>query len=280
MNDATAALTGDTDVPAGDNGTTDNGTTVVTENTGSDWRSGFDEDSSAFVDNKGWENPSSMLESYRNLEKLAGGNKNVLELPGVDADPETMDRFYNKLGRPEQADGYSFELPEGGDNDMFDWFREKAYSQGLSDNQAKNLFNEFNQMSEGRIESMQNEMRQRGENDITDLKREWGRDYDKNVDSGKRAVSALGYDEQALSGLEERMGTAEMLKLFSNIGAKMGEDSFIEGNNNDGGFGQSAAGARQQLSELRTDTAFMDKYMNGDRDAVAKMTRLMEKAHG
>lgn len=281
MSEATAALTGATEVPAGDNGSVENTGTTTGENgnSGLNWMSGFDEDSSAFIENKAWKEPADMLSSYRSLEKLVGGSNNVLEMPSADATPEEMDSFYNSLGRPESVDGYSFELPEGGDSEMFEWFRNEAHAEGLTDNQAKNLFSKYEAMAEQRMGDVESQMRQNAEQDIADLKKEWGRDYDKNIDSGTRAVRALGYDEAALSGLEAKMGTSEMLKLFSNIGAKMGEDSFVSGEGSDS-FGNTAAGARQQLADLKTDSQFMDKYLSGDKDAVAKYTRLMEKAHG
>jgi hypothetical protein len=58
----------------------------------------------------------------------------------------------------------------------------------------------------------------------------------------------------------------------------MGEDSFA-GERSEGGFGTTPAAAKQQIADLKLDKEFMGKYINGDRDAVAKMTRLMEAAH-
>lgn len=286
MSEATAALTGATEASSSDNGSTNGGAidtstnNVADVNAGSSWKEGFDEETSAYVTNKGWEGPDSMLESYRNLEKLAGGNKNILEMPGVDATDEQMSDFYNRLGRPETAADYSFDLPEGGDGDMLDWFKTTAHKHGLSDNQAKDLFADYEAMAGDRVENATNDLRQQSETDISDLQKEWGRDYEKNVDSGKRAVNALGYDEQSLSSLENKMGTSEMLKLFSQIGSKMGEDAFVDGDSDGSGFGGSPAAARQQLADLRLDKSFMDKYMSGDKDAINKFTRLMEKTHG
>lgn len=292
MSEATAALIGDT--PPGDNGTPaptapvvtppgDTGTpapVVAPAPVGKSWMDGFDDDTNAYVTNKGWKEPSDLLSSYKNLEKFAGGSKNILELPSADATPEAMDSFYNALGRPASADAYSFDLPEGGDGEMHTWFKNTAHKHGLSDNQAKSLFADYNEMAGLRAEGSVDATRQQSENDIVNLRKDWGPKYESNLDSGKRAVHTLGYDEEALSALEGKMGTSEMLKLFSQIGSKMGEDVFVDGDDKGGGFGGSAAGARQQISDLRTDTQFMDKYMSGDKDAIAKYTRLMEKAHG
>ena len=94
MSEATAALTGDN---GGANPGAAEPQAPAAESPS--WNAGFDEDTSAYVENKGWKDPTDILNSYRNLEKFAGGSKNLIELPGVDAAPEALDSFYNKLGR-------------------------------------------------------------------------------------------------------------------------------------------------------------------------------------
>lgn len=275
MSEATAALTGD-------NGSTDTGAsadTTSTENTAS-WTEGFDEDTLAYTQNKGWDSPTKMIESYRNLEKFAGGSKSLVELPGEDADEEALSNFYGKLGRPDAPDNYSFQAPDGADTELDGWFRQTAHKHGLSDKQAAALYNDWNEMSVSRLESLQTSMREQAETDIKGLKKEWGGEYDNMIDAGKRAVNALGYDQDSLSVLEEKMGTAEMLKLFATVGSKMGEDSFEDGSSGERGFGMTPAQARNEIQDLKLDKNFMDKYLAGDRDAVAKMTRLNKAAFG
>jgi len=263
---ATAALTAVETAPS------DNGTP-------SSWTDSFDEDTLAYVNNKGWEDPTSLLESYRNLEKFQGGAKSLVEVPGEDADASAMAKFFDRLGRPESPDGYGFEVPEGGDETMAKWFGETAHQYGLSTKQAQSIFNEFNQMMGARSEEFEANQRIEAEQSIDSLKREWGRDFDKMLASGQKAVSALGYDEAALSALESKMGTAEMMKLFSAVGAKMGEDAFVDGKTS-GGFGTTPAQARVQVSELKADPQFMDRYLSGDKAAIEKMQRLMSTAYG
>jgi len=85
---------------------------------GSVWTAAFDEDTNAYVSNKGWKEPQDLLMSYRNLEKFAGGAKNLLELPPEDASPEQLDAFYTKLGRPASPDEYGIRPPEGADPEL------------------------------------------------------------------------------------------------------------------------------------------------------------------
>jgi hypothetical protein len=272
METGTAALSGD------------NGASNASANEGqaSAWNAGFDEDTNAYVDNKGWGGVEDVLSSYKNLEKFQGGAKNLIEMPGVDASDDDRSSFFNKLGRPETADQYSSELPEGGDSDFFNWFRDTAHAQGMTDSQASGLLTAYEEMNASRMEAYETGQREASEKAIGDLQKEWGQGYDAQMDMGKRAVAALGYDEQSLTDLEGKMGTSEMLKLFANLGSKMGEDSFEDGSrgSSNGSFGLTPATARQQMSDLKLDKSFMGEYLGGNPDAVSKMKRLMEAAHG
>lgn len=266
---------------SGDNGGQDFGEQDVgNQGATTEWNSGFDEPTNAYVSAKGWKSPSDVLNSYRNLEKFAGGSKNLVELPGPNADPEAWGNFYSKLGRPETADKYNLNAPEDADADLVDWYRNTAHKIGLSDSQAAEMFNAWNTLSGERIQAMEAETARIQEQDILNLRKEWGQAYDSKVDAGRKAVKALGLDKEALSDLEGKLGTADMLKLFANLGSKMGEDSFVTDDRKGGGFGVTPAAARQQISDLKMDKQFMDQYMSGHPEALNKMKRLMEAAHG
>ena len=242
------------------------------------WTAAFDEDTNAYVSNKGWKEPADLLTSYRNLEKFAGGAKNLLELPPENATPEQLDAFYSKLGRPGNPDEYGLQPPEGGDPELTNWFKGTAHKLGLTAAQAKALYTEWNGMSGAMQEKLQAQKAQEAETELKALKGEWGQAYDQMVGAGRRAVQALGLDAARLSAYEEKLGTGEMLKLFATLGSKMGEDSF-EGGRSESGFGVTPAQARQEIADLKMDKSFMDNYLKGNPDAVGKMRRLMEQAH-
>jgi len=254
--------------------------TAANPSAGADWSSGFDESTREYVGKKGWGSASDVLTSYQNLEKLQGGAKNVIEMPGVDATDEAKSAFYNKLGRPATVDEYSMEMPDGGDSDFFNWFKTTSHSQGLSDAQAKGLLEAYNTMSGERMGNYQVAQAEQSEKELNELKTQWGQDYDKRVDEGKRAAGVLNYDEEALSALESKMGTAEMVKLFADIGSRMSEDSFASADRGgDGSFTINPGQAKQEILELKSNKEFMDKYLAGDKGAMAKMTRLNKIAH-
>ena len=245
---------------------------------GSVWTAAFDEDTNAYVSNKGWKEPADLLTSYRNLEKFAGGAKNLVELPPEGATPEQLDAFYTKLGRPGSPDEYGLQPPQGADPELTNWFKGTAHKLGLTAAQAKALYTEWNSMSGSMQEKLQAQQAQESEKAIGALRQEWGQAFDQQIGAGRRAVAALGLDAARLSAYEEKLGTGEMLKLFATLGSKMGEDSF-EGGRSESGFGVTPAQARQEIADLKMDKQFMDNYLKGNPDAVGKMRRLMEAAH-
>lgn len=283
MSEATAALTGDNG--GGEGAATTAAPAAATSAApaaNAPWYGQADEATAAYIQNKGWDNPIKAIESYRNLEKFAGGSKNLLELPGPDATPDQLNAFYGKLGRPNDPTEYGIKAPEGGDPELTDWFAKTAHSAGLNAKQAQTLFNQWNEMAGGKVQAMEAQQRENSEKEIQALKREWGQGYEKQIDMGRRAVAALGFKQEQLSAYEAKLGTAEMLKLFSVLGSKMGEDTFDGGerSGSSGGFGTTPAQAQQQIADLKSDKEFMKAYMAGSKDHVAKMTRLMGLAHG
>ena len=64
------------------------------------WYGGANEDNTAYIQNKGWGNADDMVQSYHNLEKFAGGSKNLMEMPGADATPEQWENIHPKYHLP------------------------------------------------------------------------------------------------------------------------------------------------------------------------------------
>ena len=275
MSEAAAAL-------SGDNGSADTGAAVTTT-TGTQatpWNAGFDEDTQAYVGAKGWQSPADLLTSYRNLEKFAGGSKALVELPGEDADPQKINDFYAKLGRPDSPDKYDLKMPADADPKVTEFYKSLAHKHGLSAKQAVGLYGEWNEFITGLGQQSEADMQATSEREVLDVKKEWGQAFEQNLDAGRRAAAALGYDQSKLDAMESKLGTAETLRLFATLGSKMGEDSFAGGEREGSSFALSPAVAKQQIADLKLDNQFMGKYLSGDKDAISKMTRLMEAAHG
>lgn len=162
-----------------------------------------------------------LAKSYINLEKSF--SKKVTEI-----DAETLGTVYNKLGRPEKAEGY--ELPtEGIPEGEVSKFKQRAYDAGLTQAAANKLFNEM--MTEAKANLAAAEQNKVAENTakLESLKAVLGTAYDKRMElidahlaqSGEKIENlSLG----ALKVLAEAVRIIEAPKvLISEQAAKFGE---------------------------------------------------------
>lgn len=247
-----------------------------------DWTSSFNEDSKGYATNKGWKDPSQLLDSYRNLEKLQGvPQEQLLKLPKSDEPDTAWDSIYKRLGRPDTAEGYKLEVPKGQDPAFSKQASEWFHKLGLSEKQGQNLtkmWNEYqaNQGTAGK-EAFNAQIHQQAAN----LKKEWGAAHEQNVAIAKRAAREFGVDAKTLDALDAAKGHDFTMKLLHSMGSKMGEATFHAGN---GGAADSngpltPAQAQAQIKALKGDPGFSKKYIEGDHGARAKMERLHQFAY-
>ena len=76
------------------------------------WTTGFTDELKGYVDAKGFKDAQSVVESYRNFEKIKGvPQERLLTLPEKDEDPSWND-VWKRLGRPDQPKDYQLEVPK------------------------------------------------------------------------------------------------------------------------------------------------------------------------
>ena len=109
-----------------------------------------DKELGEWVTKKGVKTQAALAKMARDTEKAYHSRDGAFELPSTDASPEDMSAFYAKIGRPESADGYSFEnMPEGLDEnfpynaDDAATFKGWAHEAGLRPEQAQLLHDKF-----------------------------------------------------------------------------------------------------------------------------------------
>lgn len=249
--------------------------------TESPWTAGLPEDARGYVEMKGWADPASVVESYKNLEHLQRVPRDrLLELPEDLADGEAMGAVFSRLGRPEKAEEYQIEsLEVEGETNILPAFKEAAHGAGLSQAQAERLAGWYNELYEQAQTQKNEQAEQRATVEMTALKRDWGPEYDANVMAGKRAVQWLGLEGDDLEKLEEALGPRKLLEMTTRIGRGLGEHSQPGGDAEEGGFGMTTARARAVLEErYGPGSEGMLKIDNGDLAAQREFERLTEIA--
>lgn len=247
-----------------------------------DWTTGLADDVRGYVQNKGWRSPGDVLESYRGLEKHLGVPKEQLvQLPTKDDDAEGWGKVYQRLGRPEKAEDYKLPLPKESDEGFVKWAKSSFHDSGLTAKQAEKLAAKWNEYAAGASESQREVEINRGKEAETVLRKEWGAAYDQNFKIVERAANNLGLSNDQLTSLRKAMGPVETAKFVFNLGTKIGEDSYHSGGGGGSDFGiLTPEQAVSRIGDLRADPEFCKRYLSGDADAKAEMTKLNKWAYG
>lgn len=241
---------------------------------GGKWSDALAPELKGYVENKGWKEPADVLAGYQGLEKLLGGEK--IPMPKSAEDKDGWNAVYDKLGRPKTAEDYKLPVPEGDKGEFAKqaqgWFHEV----GLSQKQGVAIAEKWNGMVAQQQAAQIAERNQKAEADMTSIKQEWGSSYDANLEAGRRAARTFGLDKDTMSAIESGMGTAKMLKFMASIGKGLTESKFVNGEGGGNSFGMSVEAAQAKLATLKADSAWSAKFVKGDKDAIAELTRLHE----
>lgn len=249
--------------------------------TAPEWLKGADELTVGYVQNKGWTEPTQVLEGYRNLEKLLGADKagRAVVLPGEKAEPAEVAAFYEKLGRPADPKDYKIAVPEGYDPGFAEAAKAKFHELGITAKQAEGLAAWNNEYVGGMVAGQQNQTAEAFQQDVAALKESWGAAHDQNVVVARNVVNALGWDSAKVDKLSAAIGHKELMTTLHQLGTRMGEDSFVSGKDNQYGGALTPAQAKSRIQELRSDKAWTAKYLSRDAEAMAEMTKLTRYAY-
>jgi hypothetical protein len=189
------------------------------------------------VQQKGWKDVNDVVASYSALEKKVG--EKTLAPPSDEADKAEWDTFYQKVGRPNTAEDYSFSMPEGVPENMpYDQnfaldFRNMAHEAGLSQKQATQLHDAYVRRMGGDFSKVIETGNERVTAAHEALVKEWGETetdgYRQNHEFARRAMSQLGLkDALADAGvIQAHTGMVTDARVASAL-ARVGKAMFAE----------------------------------------------------
>lgn len=215
----------------------------------------FGEANKGFVETKGWKSGDDAIASYVGLEKLLGADKagRGVVIPKDETDEAGWNQVFGKLGRPDKPDGYK--VPDSLKEDpLVGDFNTEAHKLGLSAKQYDGVMKFVNDRVAARATSDEAAQTAAFEKAQLELKREWGNAHDGNMELARRAVRQFGVSEETLAKMEAGMGPAGLLRLFHQIGSKLGEDSAGTTGSTAGGA-LSPSAAKQKQTEMWNDSA-------------------------
>lgn len=236
-----------------------------------------------------------LARSYKAASSMVGLDKNqVLRIPTEDT-PEAWGEIWNKLGRPENEDGYKFdslkELP-GFSEEKYKAFAKVAYENGITDKG----FNALQAMYAEDIKSQMGGMKEAEGTQVKDwqegLKQEYGQAYPEKLKLAQAAVAKFGGEE--LVGLIKSAPAAfenpAIIKAFVAMGEQM--QKIADQTKEDNGFlpaGAANSGARTpnqakaELAELEASDLYkkvaFDPTHPQRQSIMDKRTKLYEYAY-
>lgn len=161
-----------------------------------------------------------MAKSYSELEAKLG---KTLTKPGENSSPEEVQAFYEKLGKPSSADGY----PMTGEDAKA--FRELAFRNNLTADQAENLYGELKQIATNAVQQNRTALENAAAETQKQLQKEYGADYNKKMEMLKRGIMTYGgqelYDQLKNSGLITKPNICKMYILLGEQSAEAGSST-------------------------------------------------------
>lgn len=246
------------------------------------WADSFDPETKGWLESKNL----TKLEAEKALPELAKGWRGAESKLGVPADQlqrlpkdvndaEGLKAYLGKLGVPETPEGYEIKPEEGMEQDFPTQAAKWFYEMNVPKNIAKGLYGRLRDYATAKLEAAEASFNQQADEDIQALKGEWkGEQFDKNVELARRVRMTMGLTTEETMEVERALGVKRAAQVFSSLGKMLGEHRFVGGDQPQTRFSMSPEAARTRIIELQRDQGFQAKYLAGDADAKAEMTRL------
>ncbi len=221
-----------------------------------------------------------MAKSFINAQKMVGAEK--VAIPGNWATDEDWDLVYNKLGRPAESGDYELGELSG---DMAEWFRDAAHKSGLSNRQAAQLAQQYDEFS-GQVTKMSEESIASKRKEIeTELRQEFGGEFEDKIERANEMLRE--FEAPDLTEIQLADGTMLgdspelvrfMVKLSDYVADQFAEDE-LAGRDSRPGISETDLQAR--ISEMTAKSSPYWEKMHPDHDrVVGEVLRLREQLHG
>jgi hypothetical protein len=279
----TAAATTDATTTATTTAAAASDTTATTAAAQTDWRSAItDPEHVEFA--KRLASPADAVKVALDLRKA---NSAMIKVPGKDATAEDRAKFNKAIGVPETVEGYKFDIgrePTEADKAIQAKIAAVALEHGVPANAMAGISKAVAEMAQAaKAEENRVAVAAREANEAS-LRKEWGADYDANKTLASRAVQAFGevkshpevvelFEKTIVNG--QKLGDHPvLLRMFGNIGRRMGEGEFI------GAVGSDQRQSLQsELNEIYSKTPpGTEGYRNPS--VQKRITEINEALHG
>jgi len=253
-------------------------TTLTPETVITDWKANLSDEIRADKSLENIKDIEGLAKSYVHAQKLVGSDK--IPVPNKFATDKDWDAVYEKLGRPADAAGYKYDLPEDQkiDEASLKNFSDQAHKLGLLPGQANGMVKFYNEMTAASLQEQDSVAVAAREASTSELKKEWGQAYDQKVSQAANLAQSVGANELLNANMADGTKLGDhpiMIKAFAQLAGKMGEDSITQSS---GPTYQTPAQLEKDIGELTMPgSAYWDKNHPNHKLAVEEVLALREK---
>lgn len=239
-----------------------------------DWAKDWSAEDLGYLEKKRLDDPRKLYDSYRNLERTLSDDR--VALPKDWGNQEEVDKFYNRVGRPDSPDKYV--APKDADANMFKALAPELHGAGLTQAQVDKITQGYNKFAQAQIAEQANAWIADQNDAQARLEKEWGAKTPQEVEHNRRAMRALGISVDEATAYM-RGGAEKFLRLLNTAGHMIAEDNSGDIQSDATlGFGLTPNRAAADLAELRSNKDFMQRVYSGDQVAKNKYNRLVATA--
>jgi len=218
---------------------------------------------------------SALASSYLEAEKSLNSR---VAIPKEDSSPEEWNKFYTRLGLPEDKRYTDKRLDE--DEAYLTKYEEMFYNSGLSKRQGEKMLEGLYNFSSDLQKKQQEEIESSKNTNISFLKDYYKDEFDNKTKIMNAALSKFGSRELATL-IEESNYSPALVDLLVKVGETLKSDSLVTGSSKAEIIG--AESALKEIKKLEANNDFMVKYKDktqtGHEEAVAQMRQLHEIAY-
>jgi hypothetical protein len=179
-----------------------------------------------------------VLRSFVNAQRMVGADK-VIVPAGKNDTPEVWKGVFDRLGRPQNTEGYKFEtpkLPEGMalNPELEKSFKEVSLFLGILPWQAEGIYKFYNDHTGRAFQDYQTKVSEAQRTSFeaaeSALKKEYGSKYDEKVQLAKKVIRTYGGTPEEAGKFIDRFGNdPTVIKTLVSLGELISEDKLISG---------------------------------------------------
>ena len=228
---------------------------------------------------KNFTNSADLAKSYIHAQRMVGLDK--IPVPGKHTTEEDWNVIYDRLGRPQDPNEYSFEnLSFEADDPGLAEFKKTAHAAGLNPTQAQKImefYNNYAQQVQETSQAQEQAVRQEAE---SQLRQEYGLAFDKKLKQADNVFSKFFPNEMKdikLSNGNLLGNDPSFIKALASLADNFSEDTMTGEND----LTMTPDDAQREIEKLTAPgTPYWDKKHPGHQAAVNEVFQLQNMKHG